>query len=136
MRLQRVAERHARMVEGTGAVFLHAEPLHHRAGTAIGERGERDDLVEPDAFEAEAQRGACTFARQALAPIVMRQAPADLDMRRQPGRRRLQTDEADEVARGAQRRRPQPPAGPPRPDGLGCALGRAALSLALDLFEC
>src|SRR5437763_3008699 len=112
MQTQRAAGRYRRMFERAGLVLLHAKALHHRSRAAIGRHGEGNDLVEATLLEAEAQRRSRALGRESLAPVRLRKAPAHLDARRarQLGARRLQADEADELAGGAYFRRPKTPA--------------------------
>src|SRR5205823_1519052 len=112
MQTQRAAGRNRRVFERAGLVLLHAKALHHRSRAAIGRHGEGNDLVEAKLLEAEAQGRSRAFGGESLAPVRLRKAPAHLDARRarQLGDRRLQADEADELAGVANLSRPKAPA--------------------------
>src|SRR5438270_7661375 len=104
MQAQRAARRNVRMLERAGLVFLHAEALHHRSRAPVARDREGHDLDEAELLEAETQRGARAFGGESLAPVGPREPPADFDTgsTRNLRRRRLQADEADELAGGAQ----------------------------------
>ncbi len=71
------------MLEVVGRIAGHPEPLHHRPGSRVGRRRERDDLVQCEAIEPEPEGRPRRLGRVAVAPGVGRQAPADLDARRE-----------------------------------------------------
>src|SRR4051794_36399399 len=79
MATERVADRNARVVEVVGGIARHPEALHHAHRAGVPRRGERDDLLEAQLLEAEAERGPRAFRGVAEAPGVTRQPPADLD---------------------------------------------------------
>src|SRR5690242_1551253 len=112
MQPQRISLRDARMLEGAGLVFPHAESLHDRSRALVCRHGERNDLVQAEPLEAEAKRTARAFARESLAPVGLRKAPADFHAgrARQLSDRRLQADEADKFAGVAPLSGPQAPA--------------------------
>src|SRR5947209_20092787 len=101
MQTQRAARRNVRMLERAGLVFLHAKALHHRSRAPVARHSESNDRVEAELLEAEPQGGARAFGRESLAPVSPREAPADFHARRTGNLwRRLQPDEADELAGG------------------------------------
>src|SRR5690348_9936212 len=128
MRPQPVRLRHAGMIEGRCLVLTHAKTLHHCARAPVDQRRERNDLLEPEHGEADPQRAPGAFGGESLAPEGMREAPADLDARRQWQlyRRHAKADVADELAGRAEFRGPQAPAalGDRRSDALRHRIAR------------
>jgi len=56
-----MALRQARMTEIIRGIVRHAELLHYAPRSHVAWHCERDDLVQPQAFEAVAQRSASAF---------------------------------------------------------------------------
>ncbi len=79
MAAQPVALRHLRMVEVVGGVVGHAQALHDRLGTGVGDGGQGDDLFQAQFLKAEAQAFARALGGVAAAPERPGQAPGDLD---------------------------------------------------------
>ena len=73
---QRVVVGEGRMVEITGWVTGHAEPLHDAPGALVHRYGESDDLGEPEPPEAVVEHRPSGFRRITLSPIRAGQPPA------------------------------------------------------------
>jgi hypothetical protein len=65
------------MVKTAGA--LHSDPAHDRCRANVVMHREGNDLVQLQCLEAMAEQRGCCFGDVALAPVALRQAPADLD---------------------------------------------------------
>src|SRR5205085_2974204 len=109
---QRMADRHARMLEIAGRVVAHPEPLHDPPGRLVELRGERHDLLQAELLEAEGDRSKARFGRVAVTPVLAREPPAHFDggsevlLEARPD----EPDEADEARTADDLDGPQPPA--------------------------
>src|SRR3954464_5773602 len=68
----------ARVVEVLVRRVLEADPAHHGARRLVGDRGERDDLVQAEGREAVLENGPGRLGRVAVSPGTPPQPPADL----------------------------------------------------------
>jgi len=80
------------------AVGGHAEPLHDGLRAQVQRGGEGHDLLQAEALETHAEGATGGFQRVALAPIRLREPPADFHAGRERQIRSgdTQSDEADE----------------------------------------
>src|SRR2546423_8378129 len=100
------------MVEVVRRVARHSEPLHHPPRGLVEQRGERDDLVEVELFEAVRERRPPRLGCVAVPPIRACEPPPDLHRRREMRleARAREPDEADEAGAAGDLDCPQSPA--------------------------
>jgi len=99
------------MGEVVGGVVGHAELLHDALRPQIRNGRERDHLAETDDVERVVERSLTAFGRVPATPVLVRQAPTDLDRRREMRlpRLRREADVPGELAGVDDLDRPQPP---------------------------
>src|SRR5713101_9601225 len=87
------------MVEIVGGVASHADLFHHAPGPQVCRHREGHQVFESQKFEGMADNSLSSFRREAAAPVIGGQPPADFDtrseMRFESGYR--QSDESNEL---------------------------------------
>src|SRR4051812_23502235 len=99
MSAQRMTFLDARMVEVVTRIVAHPEALHHATRPRVAWRRERDDLRQPELAERGIQCRNRAFGRDPAVPVLERDAPTDLDARREC-RLEGRYGEADETNEG------------------------------------
>jgi hypothetical protein len=83
-----MTHRHVGVLEVAADIAAHAKALHDPPGPHVDGGGERDDFVKADGVEAVLEGGPCPLGGITMSPLISREPPADLDRRREVGRKR------------------------------------------------
>ncbi len=97
------------MVEIVGRVVGHAELFHDMTRALVADGGHGDDLGEFQRLEAIGERGLCALGGIAVAPVLIREPPADFDTGGKVGREPWggEADEADKLSKTRHLDRPE-----------------------------